>query len=257
MTMGDAISSFLERADQSTTNMCITSIEDIKFINRTGLGTRTRLTKWVGRRYKIKNGANRSRRNVIFLLSVVPYLDVGGRTLACLVDWVFAVAALLTANSIIVCISIVAGLLFHALSFMKTEQKSLRMLAQMDFGKVDIRGLIEYDIISVIGNVLVANSLEVFLSAVYFSYNSLFTCMLLGWERASYAHERKGLKVSAKPPKGAQRSSYFLSLSYRIALPLMVVSGLLHWLVLQNVFIAAIDVSCAYLVLCSLVDKRY
>jgi hypothetical protein len=73
----------------------------------------------------------------------------------------------------------------------------------MGFATMDPRNLIFYDIKSVIGNVLVANPPQVFLSAVYFSFNSLITCMLLGWEWVSYAHERKGLRVSAEPPRGA------------------------------------------------------
>jgi hypothetical protein len=160
----------------------------------------------------------------------------------CLVHWVFVVAALLTADRLSAPIAAVAFLFGHALSFMETSQKSLRMLAQIGFGAIDTRGLINTGPHSVIGNVLVANSPQVLLSAVYFSYNSLFTCMLLGWEWASYAHQRKGLRVSAAPRRGAQRSSYFLSLPYRFALPLMAVSGLLHWLVSQSLFIAVIDV---------------
>jgi hypothetical protein len=116
------------------------------------------------------------------------------------------------------------------------------MLAQMGFGKVDPRGMINYNIFSVIANVLVANSPQVLLSAVYVSYNSMFTCMLLGWEWASFAYERKGLRVSAESPRGDQRSGYFLSLPYRFALPLMAVSGLLHWLVSQSIFIAMVKV---------------
>lgn len=95
--------------------------------------------------------------------------------------------------------------------------------------------------LSTIEYVFIANSAQTILSFLYFSYNGLFTGMLLGYEWVSYAHKRKGLRVS-HPTKGAQRSTYFLQLPYRFAFPLMVLSGILHWLVSQSIFLVAIDV---------------
>ena len=56
----------------------------------------------------------------------------------------------------------------------------------------------------------------------------------------TYAFKLKGLRVSSRP-KGAQRSTYFLQLPYRFGIPLMVLSGTLHWLVSQSIFLIAID----------------
>lgn len=67
MTVGDAVSSFLEREDKSTTNMCLTSIEDIRTTRR-GLGRGMVPRKWADRRFKTKDGPSRSRRTVTFLL---------------------------------------------------------------------------------------------------------------------------------------------------------------------------------------------
>jgi hypothetical protein len=78
------------------------------------------------------------------------------------------------------------------------------------------------------------------LSFLYFSYNALFTGMLFGYEWVSYSQKRKGLRVSHNPT-GAQRTTYFLSLPYRFSLPLMILSGILHWLISQSVFLVAID----------------
>ena len=74
---------------------------------------------------------------------------------------------------------------------------------------------------NMLGNALVANSAQLIVSLIYFSYNSLLTNMVLGYEWVTYAYKRKGLRVTTKA-KGDQRSSYFLSLPYRIALPLMI-----------------------------------
>jgi hypothetical protein len=92
----------------------------------------------------------------------------------------------------------------------------------------------------VVGNALVANTPQVILSMIYYTYNSLFTCFLAGREWASYAMQRKGLRVSAVP-YGQQRSTYFLQLPYKIAFPLMVLSGLLHWLTSQSIFLVSMQ----------------
>ena len=92
----------------------------------------------------------------------------------------------------------------------------------------------------VIGNVLIANLPQVILSMIYYTYNSLFTCFLAGREWSSYARTRKGLRVSAKP-KGQQRSTYFLQLPYRVAFPLMILSGALHWLTSQSIFLVSVQ----------------
>lgn len=115
---------------------------------------------------------------------------------------------------------------------------------RLGFGAVDARALITDpnfpDEIATIA--LIANLPQVILSVLYFSYNSLFTAKLMGHEWTSYAHKRKGLRVSCKP-KGSQRSTYFLQLPYRFGVPLVVLSGTLHWLVSQSIFVVAIDIN--------------
>jgi hypothetical protein len=88
--------------------------------------------------------------------------------------------------------------------------------------------------------ILLANTPQLVLSFLYFSYNALFTAMLLGYEWVSYSQKRKGLRVSHQP-SGAQRSTYFLQLPYRFGIPLLILSGTLHWLVSQSIFLTAIE----------------
>jgi hypothetical protein len=87
---------------------------------------------------------------------------------------------------------------------------------------------------------MMANVAQVALSLVYFTYNSVFTRMYAALEYSGYGRRRKGLRVSTKP-QGAQRCTHFLELPYRVALPLMAISGLLHWLVSQSIFFVDID----------------
>jgi hypothetical protein len=66
-------------------------------------------------------------------------------------------------------------------------------------------------------------------------YNSILSAMALSLEWSSFAHVRKFLRVTA--PVGKQRSTYYLSLPYRFALPLLASSTLLHWLTSQAIFL--------------------
>ncbi|CAN9250055.1 unnamed protein product [Alternaria alternata] len=93
---------------------------------------------------------------------------------------------------------------------------------------------------SLVLKVVLANLPQLVFSFLYFSYNALLTAMLMGYEWVSYAHKRKGLRVSHQP-KGAQRCTYFLQLPYRFSIPLLLLSALLHWLVSQSLFLMSID----------------
>lgn len=86
--------------------------------------------------------------------------------------------------------------------------------------------------------VFMANIPQLLVSAVYFQYNALLTCMLSAVEYDKYATDRKPLRVSW--PRRDQRSTYYLSLPYRYSLPLLLVSAILHWLVSQSLFFVQI-----------------
>jgi hypothetical protein len=118
--------------------------------------------------------------------------------------------------------------------------RSLVGLARLGYGTVDPRTAITGLNSDLVFNAIVANSPQVILSMLYFSYNALFTSFLLSHEWNTYAHKKKGLRVS-RDPVGEQRTEYFLQLPYRFSVPLMMLSGILHWLVSQAIFLVAID----------------
>lgn len=118
--------------------------------------------------------------------------------------------------------------------------RDLAALVKLGYGKVDPRTAITGLSDNLVQNVIIANSPQVILSMLYFSYNALFTSFLLSKEWVSYAHKQKGLRVSSRPV-GEQRTDYFLQLPYRFGIPLMVLSGTLHWLVSQAIFLVSID----------------
>ncbi|THW65872.1 hypothetical protein D6D20_01754 [Aureobasidium pullulans] len=148
----------------------------------------------------------------------------------------FSMAGLLSAALIIV-----AGLLAYGIEHLKTSDRSMSALWAMGFGTVREESLIGgsgWHMPSVTAAVIVANLPQVMLSFLYLLFNGLLTAMLAAREWSHYAQERKPLRVST--PKGMQRSTYFLSLPYRFASPLLVLSGALHWLVSQSLFLASI-----------------
>jgi hypothetical protein len=85
---------------------------------------------------------------------------------------------------------------------------------------------------SLLRTIFLANAPRIFVSLLYLIDNALFTSMFLSKKWMSYgAH-----------PRGLQRSTYYLQLPYLYAIPLLIVSTLLHWLVSQNILIAHIAV---------------
>lgn len=132
-----------------------------------------------------------------------------------------------------------------------SASKDFERLLEIGFGAVDARTLIRGWRIpskgeaSIIENVLVANAAQLVLSCIYFGYNSLFTGICLATEWSTLAIQRKGLRVSGVSV-GAQRSTYFLQLPYRFAIPLMITAGGLHWLISQSIFLVNVEASKVY-----------
>ena len=89
--------------------------------------------------------------------------------------------------------------------------------------------------------ILLSNIPQTILSFLYLTYNSLFTCMLSAYEWSLFSHHHRTLRVTS--PRPGQRSTYWLQIPYTYAIPLMTLSGLLHWLTSQSIFFARVDIS--------------
>lgn len=88
--------------------------------------------------------------------------------------------------------------------------------------------------------VLISNTPQLVFSIIYFTTNSLLSCMLVTAEYNDYAIDRKPLRVSW--PRGQQRSTYYLALPYRYSIPLFIMSVALHWLLSESFFYVNITV---------------
>jgi hypothetical protein len=123
-----------------------------------------------------------------------------------------------------------------------------RQLLSLGFGATDPRTFIyssnieRYGATGFMVNTVLANLPQLVLSGIYFTYNGLFTCFMVASEWNQFSQTRKGLRVSTNP-RGAQRTTYFLQLPYRISLPLIAVSGILHWLCSQSLFLVSVSVN--------------
>ena len=89
--------------------------------------------------------------------------------------------------------------------------------------------------------ILLSNIPQTILSFLYLTYNSLFTCMLSAHEWSLFSHHHRTLRVTS--PRPGQRSTYWLQIPYTYAIPLMTLSGLLHWLLSQSFFLARVEIS--------------
>jgi hypothetical protein len=69
-------------------------------------------------------------------------------------------------------------------------------------------------------------------------YNGLLSAMMLVTEWNSFSQQRQSLRVTV--PSGDQRSKYYLSVPYHYGVPLLVLTGIFHWLISESFFLVSI-----------------
>jgi hypothetical protein len=89
-------------------------------------------------------------------------------------------------------------------------------------------------------NAWLVNMPQILLSFSYLALNGICTSLSSAEEWNRLAITRKGLRVTR--PSGEQRSTYFLQLPHRWAMPLLLTSGILHWLMSQSFFFVRFDI---------------
>ncbi|KAF2500561.1 hypothetical protein BU16DRAFT_251071 [Lophium mytilinum] len=117
---------------------------------------------------------------------------------------------------------------------------SFQEMKQLGFGPSDPASQLQWGDHGFAGNVLIANAGQLLFSMLYFSYNGMLTSVSVAREWNNFGLRPKGLRVSEKP-RQAQRSTYFLSLPYRFAAPLLLISATMHWLLSQSIFFINVD----------------
>ncbi|KAG0635407.1 hypothetical protein HOY80DRAFT_1093487 [Tuber brumale] len=209
VTLGDAMDSFLRIPDPATAGMCFA---DRRFAKREWRhGWRTGPRQWK------QKGVQRWWTSV-------------SKT-----RWI-------TCNFFCSVTIIVAGVLLRMgiANDGKYWSTDIKSMWTRGFGKVNSGSLLGLYFVNITHAILLANLPQTILSFLYLTYNSLFTCMLSGHEWSLFSHHHRTLRVTS--PRPGQRSTYWLQIPYTYAIPLMTLSGLLHWLTSQSIFLARIEI---------------
>lgn len=226
VTFGDALASWLERPDESTSQCCLMGREEYIAFHKSRRAQRTEYEA-VPMHISMDDAppptifSHRSSRR-----------------------WSDAVSSKRWSVTMIFCTSaiIVACILLIIATEGAAGGSSITALGFGSFrpGAIVNIGIPKLGTAGLIGCVLLANLPQLVLSVLYLMYNGLYTCMHLAHEYSGYGTERKPLRVTE--PKGDQRSTYWIQLPYTYGLPLLVASSLLHWLVSQSIFLARVTV---------------
>ncbi|PYI08667.1 hypothetical protein BO78DRAFT_395531 [Aspergillus sclerotiicarbonarius CBS 121057] len=102
------------------------------------------------------------------------------------------------------------------------------------FGSVQSDGLLTNLATTYVGMELLANTPQLLVSLLYFLFNDHMTRMLHTADYNNYAVSRRPLRVSF--PQGEQRSTFYLSIPYRYCLPLLFAFTLIHWFISEGIF---------------------
>lgn len=102
------------------------------------------------------------------------------------------------------------------------------------FGAVQSNALLTNLARTYVGMQLLANTPQLLVSLLYFLFNDHLTRMLHAADYNQYALTRRPLRVSF--PQGSQRSTFYLSIPYRYSLPLLFTFTLIHWLISEGIF---------------------
>lgn len=240
LTIGDAISSFLQRPDLTTKFWCTLSSDMVsskkecpwnsenKSFERTELVQQEPHPDFLQTRYK-------------------PWTDNIPRA-AVRPDpkmWKQATSVRMWIMTWFAMISyIVISVLFPALATMNSSTQSsdgayssqplIHMWQIQGWGEIQSIALLTSYVASFVGSVLVSNIPQLAASFLYYCLNDHLTRCLLAADYNSFAIRRRPLRVSF--PQGEQRSTLYLTIPYEYAIPLLAGFTLIHWFISEGLF---------------------
>ncbi|KAG8534322.1 uncharacterized protein KY384_001166 [Bacidia gigantensis] len=219
VTIGDAVQSFLRTNDPETINKCLAERKDFRSSNWHAM---IEPRSFQNLKYNYFDPFH-----PITLTIVAGFAHTSLTFLSCIITLV------------------VTGFLL-SMGMSNLNDRSLSHIAHLGFGAITSESLASFinsrrmsRETALFVNIIIANAPQPLLSFLFLTYNSLYTCMLMVEEWYDYAHEGKQLRVT--DPTGQQRSTYRLQLPYKYGIPLVVLSGILHWLVSQTIFLVDVE----------------
>ncbi|UPX09651.1 uncharacterized protein EKO05_0000336 [Ascochyta rabiei] len=204
-TMGDAITSFLKKQDETTKDMCLVSSAQIR---KQGFQSPYSPQTFTNARPRWWTGANTTEF----------FSTIG-----------------ISAGYVV----ILSSTLYWAIS--ETDGTAF----DSGLGRPNIQSLANLrpdntKSSTIVPTILTANIPQVGFSLLYVFYTNIWSKLLIAYEFDRLTRVQKGLRVSERS-KGQQRASHFFTLPTRYALPLMAVSAALHYLCSQSLFMARFD----------------
>jgi hypothetical protein len=208
ITAGDAIASFLERPESSTKGKCTLTRPQLCSCNYYGTIKPWQVVQKAS--IVVLGGARAWSTTIVYVIKPLYETKSNGISISSLFLSIAALAAAIYASPDV--------------GQWGTASKTIVPFTSATF---DARGVL---IVA-----FLANLPQVGLSLLYFSINRVCTSICFSMEWNQYTHYRKGLRVTH--PTGKQRGTHFLQLPLRWAIPLTVMSGLLHYLLSQSLFL--------------------
>ncbi|KAH7122675.1 hypothetical protein B0J11DRAFT_437302 [Dendryphion nanum] len=211
VTLGDAIASFLDTPDPHTKGKCL---HDMAIVTAELSWEKLKVP------YELKNTPKR----------YIPKTIRWGRAptrYRWLVTYVLYVAAVIT------------GSIFAKRATIGLPT-GITSLWRIGFGNVSGENLLD-STHPLMRTIFLANFPQAILSYLYLTFNAFYTSMFVAREWYMYGSEGKTLRVTA--PLGNQRSTYWLNVPFRYAIPITVLSGLFHWLASQSFFMVQITIT--------------
>ncbi|MBA7489604.1 hypothetical protein ES702_00138 [subsurface metagenome] len=221
-TIGDAISSYLQRPDQNTQGLCLMDHEycfdtwssSKPFSSQDAISLREDALVHYNRPHTSRLYQATTRRRLTWTLSLcISYLLLGIGLL---------VVAVLSFRP-------QRGTVWSAFGFGKVSNEN-RLKNKYNGGDT-AQDRLE-------NSILLVNSFQLVLSIAYFVFNSYWTAQCSAMEWVSFLKQRKPLRVTW--PRGQQRSTYYLNLPWRYGISITLCSILLHFLVSQSIFLAQV-----------------
>lgn len=216
-TIGDAIQSFMQEPDPYTSGICYAGksyIEGQTKLHRPWNTGKQAPTKW-------ESGGHRWWK------------------VASLRRWI-ATIGIISASLITTTGLLLSAVISDRQSYGNSDIKN--MLAR-GFGRASLGSVLPWRGFAqswLFKAVLLANTPQLLFSILYLVYNAIFTSVLMGREWNQYAYYRKSLRVS--DPAIGQRSTYWLHVPFQYGIPLMILSGMLHWLISQSLFLVRVEI---------------
>lgn len=223
LTMGDAISSFLQRPDPTTKQWCTLSPEFIAAEKK---------CPWHSGNKSFEKEELCSPEPHPGLLPSENYKK----------RWNTATSGKIWLLTIfILVLYIVISLALPTLAVQNTITHQLITVQPLSaiwqiqgWGTIQSTGLLSNLATSFVGMELLANTPQLAVSFLYFCLNDTLTRIILAADYNNFAIHRRPLRVSF--PRGEQRSTWYLTIPYQYAIPILTTFTLIHWFVSEGLF---------------------